>query len=119
MLKRISIGVRLLVLSLTLLVLIGGSNYYLSDTLRGASREALNVDRILRQIETANAVRAAFSDLRYWRADQALSLLMLSERNADAARKRLDGLLDQLGAANTDAAATLRHEAADFDDLAE
>ena len=119
MLKRLSIGARLLILSVTLLLLMGGSNYYLSDTLRGASREALNADSIVRQIETANAVRAAFSDLRYWRADQALSLLMLSQRNADAARKRLDGLLDRLGAASPDAAATLRHEVADFDDLAE
>ena len=118
MLKRLSIGSRLLLLSVTLLVLMAGSNFYLSATLRDASREALAADRIVQQIEVAYAVRAAFSDLRYWRADQALSLLMLSERNADAARQRVNQQLDRLGAINPDATATLRQEVADFDDLA-
>src|SRR5689334_22959586 len=119
MFARLSIGGRLLILSVTLILLIAGSNYYLSATLRGASREALSADRIVREIETANAVRAAFSDLRYWRTDQALSLLMLSQRNADAARQRLEQQLDRLGATKTDAAATLRQEVVEFDGLAE
>ena len=119
MFARLSIGGRLLILSVTLILLIVGSNYYLSETLRGASREALSADRIVREIETANAVRSSFSDLRYWRTDQALSLLMLSERNADAARQRLEQQLDRLGVTNPDAAATLRKEAVEFDGLAE
>ncbi len=119
MFTRLSIGARLLILSVTLILLIAGSNYYLSETLRGASREALSADRIVREIETANAVRTAFSDLRYWRTDQALSLLMLSQRNADAARQRLQQQLDRLGVTDPDAAATLRREVADFDGLAE
>ncbi|HTI79435.1 MAG TPA: response regulator [Acetobacteraceae bacterium] len=118
MFTRLSIGARLLILSVTLILLIAGSNYYLSATLRGASREALSADRIVREIETANAVRTAFSDLRYWRTDQALSLLMLSQRNADAARQRLEQQLDRLGVTNPDAAATLRQEVTDFDALA-
>ena len=70
------------------------------------------------QIEIANAVRVAFGDLRYWRADLSVSLLMLSERNADAARRRLDHELDRLAVVSPDIAATLRQEVAAFDDLA-
>jgi methyl-accepting chemotaxis protein len=119
MFTRLSIGARLLILSVTLILLIAGSNYYLSATLRGASREALSADHIVREIETANAVRTAFGDLRYWRTDQALSLLMLSQRNADAARQRLGQQLDRLAVTDPDTAATLRQEVTDFDGLAE
>ncbi len=53
-------------------------------------------------------MRVAFSDLRYWRADLSVSLLMLSERNADAARRRLDRQLDALAATLPTLAGTLR-----------
>ena len=70
------------------------------------------------QIESVHAVRVAFGDLRYWRADLSVSLLMLSERNADAARRRLDRQLDALAATLPTLAGTLRGEVAAFDELA-
>jgi signal transduction histidine kinase/CheY-like chemotaxis protein/HAMP domain-containing protein len=115
MLKRLSISARLLILSVTLLLVIAGSNLYLTGTLRQASHKALDADRVVSQIEIAHGVRVAFSDLRYWRADLAVSLLMLSERNADAARRRLDQQLDRLESVSPDIAATLRQEVAAFD----
>src|SRR5689334_12429393 len=110
MLRRLSISTRLLILSVTLLLVIAGSNLYLTAALRDGSNKALDADRVVSQIETAHAVRSAFSDLRYWRADLAVSLLMLSERNADSARQRLNRQLDRLATINPDVAATLRQE---------
>ena len=118
MLKRLSISARLLILSVTLLAMIAGSNLYLTAALRGASNKALDADRVVSQIEIAHGVRVAFGDLRYWRADLSVSLLMLSERNADAARRRLDRQLDSLAAVRPDLATTLRQEVTAFDDLA-
>ncbi len=118
MLRRLSISARLLILSVTLLAVIAGSNLYLTAALRQASDKALDADRSVSQIEIANAVRVAFGDLRYWRADLSVSLLMLSERNADAARRRLDHELDRLAVVSPDIAATLRQQVAAFDDLA-
>jgi signal transduction histidine kinase/HAMP domain-containing protein len=118
MLRRLSISTRLLILSVTLLAVIAGTNLYLTAALRGASNKALEADRVVDQIEIASAVRSAFGDLRYWRADLSVSLLMLSERNADAARLRLNRQLDRLAAVSPDVAADLRRETAAFDALA-
>ncbi len=118
MLRRLSISARLLILSVTLLLVIAASNFYLTGTLRQASHRALDADRVVSQIEIAHGVRVAFSDLRYWRADLAVSLLMLSERNADAARRRLDQQLDRLAAVSPEITSTLRQEVAAFDNLA-
>jgi signal transduction histidine kinase/CheY-like chemotaxis protein len=118
MLKRLSISARLLILSVTLLAVIAGSNLYLTAALREASNKALDSDQVVSQIESVHAVRVAFGDLRYWRADLSVSLLMLSERNADAARRRLDRQLDALAATLPTLAGTLRGEVAAFDELA-
>ena len=100
MLRRLSISARLLVLSVTLLVIIVGSNLYFTAALREAAIKAADADRVVRQIQVADSVRTAFSDLRYWRTDVALSLLMMSQRNADAARLRLDQQLERLATVN-------------------
>ena len=119
MLRRLSISARLLVLSVTLLVIIVGSNLYFTAALRDAAIKAADADRVVRQIQVADSVRTAFSDLRYWRTDVALSLLMMSQRNADAARQRLDQQLERLAIVNADITASLRQEVAAFDALAE
>ena len=119
MLRRLSISARLLVLAVTLLVIIVGSNLYFTAALREAATKAADSDRVVRQIQVADSVRTAFSDLRYWRTDVALSLLMMSQRNADAARLRLDQQLERLATVNADTTASLRQEVAAFDALAE
>jgi hypothetical protein len=119
MLNRLSIGLRLLILAVTLLLIIAGSNLYLTASLHGASTKALDADRVVQQIEAADSVRAAFSDLRYWRTDVALSLLMMSQHNAEMASQRLDRQLNRLDAVNGTVTATLRQEVAAFDDLAQ
>jgi CheY-like chemotaxis protein len=119
MLRRLSISARLLVLSVTLLVIIVGSNLYFTAALREVAGKAADADRVVRQIQVADSVRTAFGDLRYWRTDVALSLLMMSQRNADTARQRLDQQLERLATVNADITASLRQEVAAFDALAE
>ena len=77
MLERLSVGARLLVLSVTLLLAIAGSNLYLMRSLRQAVDKAQYADLTVSRIEIVQGVRAAFDSLRYWRADLAVSMLML------------------------------------------
>jgi signal transduction histidine kinase len=69
-------------------------------------------------IESANGARVAFGELRYWLTDLAVSLLILSERNAAAARERMERHLDQLAARKPDRIATVRVELAQFQKFA-
>ena len=117
-LDRLSIAARLQVLSITLILVIAGSNLYLVRTLQQAADKAQYADRIVNQIETVHSVRAAFDSLRYWRADLAVSLLVLSERNATAARQRLGRQLEQLATFDPTASASLQTETAAFDQYA-
>jgi len=117
-LDRLSIAARLQLLSVTLILVIAGSNLYLVRTLQQAADKALYADRTVNQIETAQSVRAAFDSLRYWRADLAVSLLVLSERNATAARERLGRQLQELATFDPTASATLQTETAAFDQYA-
>ena len=53
---------------------------------------------LLKSIEEANSAQIAFGELRYWMTDLAVSQLMMAERNAAAARARVEQHLDQLAA---------------------
>ena len=84
--ERVSIRARMVLLSVTLMGMTIGTNLYLSHTLERASQAALQSDDLDGVIGAANSVRAAYADLRYWLTDLAVSLLSLSEHNADEAR---------------------------------
>ena len=118
MLSRLSIRARLVLLSIMLVAMTVGTSLYLSRALNRASDAALQSDRLVGQIAAADAVRGAFADLRYWQTDLAVSLLTLSERNADAARERLEARLKLLADNEPGLAATIRGQAAQFDDAA-
>ena len=47
---------------------------------------------LFEQLEAANGANGAFGNIRYWLTDLAVSLLTLSERNANEARDELDRL---------------------------
>jgi signal transduction histidine kinase/DNA-binding response OmpR family regulator/HAMP domain-containing protein len=114
-LDRLSIAARLQLLSVSLILVIAGSNLYLTRALQQAAAKALYADRTVSQIEIVQGVRAAFDSLRYWRADLAVSLLMLSERNALEARQRLEHQLADLAAFDPASAASLETETTAFD----
>src|SRR5947208_7742538 len=114
MLQRLSIRLRLLLLSITLVSMMVGTNVYLDR----ASDAALRSDRLVTLIDSVNQVRTAFADLRYWMTDLAVSLLTLSETNADAARRRLQDRLDVLAQSEPETAAMVRAETRQFDEVA-
>ncbi len=118
MLARVSIRARLVLLSITLLLVTIGTNLYLTRTLERASASAVESDRLVRLVEGAQEVRTAIEELRYWQADLAVSLLTLSERNADAARKRVAEKIERLAADRPAVAAQLRDEVAAYDQAA-
>ncbi len=116
--ERVSIRARLVLLSVTLMGMTISTNLYLSHTLDRTSQAALQSDDLDGVIGTANSVRAAYADLRYWLTDLAVSLLSLSEHNADEARVRLQVVLELLSKHEPALAATLRSEVALFDETA-
>ena len=118
MLSRMSIRTRLVLLSITLLLVTVGTNLYLTRTLERASNSALESDRLVRLVESAQEVRTAIEELRYWQADLAVSLLTLSERNAEAARKRVAATIDRLATGRPTVAFQLRDEVAAYDKAA-
>jgi signal transduction histidine kinase/DNA-binding response OmpR family regulator/HAMP domain-containing protein len=89
MLPALSIRTRLVGLSVVLLMVMATTNLLLTRALDKASGAAIQSDRLVALMGTSDDVRASFADLRYWLTDLAVSLLVQSERNADAARTRL------------------------------
>ncbi len=118
MLSRVSIRTRLVLLSIILLMVTIGTNLYLTRILERASQAALESDRLIRLIESGNEVRTAIEELRYWQADLAVSLLTLSERNAQTARKRVADTIARLSIERPAVAQRLRTEVAAYDQAA-
>ena len=115
MLTRFSIRTRLVALSVVLLLVMAGTNSYLTRALDRSAAAAVQSDRLLAQIGTIDDVRASFADLRYWLTDLSVSLLTQSERNANAARDRLKEKLKALAETRPDEAATIAREADSFE----
>ncbi|MEA2730373.1 MAG: hypothetical protein QOF70_4848, partial [Acetobacteraceae bacterium] len=118
MLAWFSIRTRLVALSVVLLVVMAGTNLYLTRALDRSSAAAVQSDRLLALIGTVDDVRASFADLRYWLTDLSVSLLTQSERNADAARARLNDRLRALAENRPQDAASIAREADLFNDAA-
>src|SRR3954470_23931008 len=90
MLPALSIRTRLVGLSVVLLLVMASTNLLLTRALDKASTAAIQSDRLVALMGTSDDVRASFADLRYWLTDLSVSLLTQSERNADAARAKLN-----------------------------
>jgi signal transduction histidine kinase len=114
-LGRVSIATRLIALSLILAGIAVATNVYLIRMLDRAVATADEQQRLLTLIDDTHAVDKAFGDLRYWLTDLAVSQLMLSERNAAAARAALEQRLDMLADRQPDLVAPIRREVAAFD----
>ena len=117
-LGRISIAARLIGLSVILIGLMLGTSFYLSRGLLSAATTIADSQRMTGLINTSDAVRSAFEDLRYWLTDLAVSLTMSSQHSADMARADLKRRLDELAAQQPDVADTIRREAGAFDQSA-
>ena len=119
MLDRLSIRLRLVLLSIILVGITVGTNLYLTRALDRASQAAVASDRLISEITAVNEVRNAFADLRYWMTDLAVSLLTLSETNAEAARQRLGAKLAVLAESEPGVAASIREQTGLFDEAAQ
>jgi signal transduction histidine kinase len=118
MMARLTIRTRLILLSSALLFVLVGTNFYLNRELAENSAGMVKAAELLGVIEEANSAQIAFGEMRYWMTDLAVSLLMLSERNAHAARARMDQNLDLLARYRPQAVAAVRGELAQFEQLA-
>src|SRR5207253_8580451 len=105
-------------LSSALLIILVGTNLYLTRKLSTNAAGMVEAAELLRTIEQANNAQIAFGEVRYWMADLAVSLLTLPETNAKAAHARMERYLDQLAARKPDRIAAVRRELAEYDGLA-
>src|SRR4051794_18287065 len=114
MLDRLTIRTRLVLLSSALLLVVVGTNAYLTRKLADNSASVVAAAERLAIIESASGARVAFGDMRYWLTDLAVSLLTLSETNAAAAQARMEAFLDQLEPTKPQRVATVRAELKEF-----
>lgn len=116
--SHLSIRARLIILSGALLCLLVATNLFLTRKLENNSSAVATETELSEIIESATGARIAFGEMRYWLTDLAVSLLTPSERNAAAARGRMDGYLDQLARRKPDLVAKVRAERAAFEQSA-
>ena len=105
-------------LSGVLLCMVIATNLYLTNKLANNSAAVAKETELSGVIESANGARIAFGEMRYWLTDLAVSLLTPSERNAAAARGRMDGYLDQLALRKPKLVAAVREERNEFETTA-
>jgi signal transduction histidine kinase/DNA-binding response OmpR family regulator len=107
-----------MILSGALLCMLVATNLYLTSKLANNSAAVAKETELSGIIDSANGARIAFGEMRYWLTDLAVSLLTPSERNAAAARSRMDGYLDQLALRKSKLVAAVRAERTEFEKAA-
>ena len=115
---RLTIRARLIILSGALLCMLVATNLYLTSKLANNSAAVAKETELSGIIDSANNARIAFGEMRYWLTDLAVRLLTPSERNASAARSRMDGYLDQLALRKPKLVAAVRAERNEFEKAA-
>lgn len=114
MLRRLSIKTRVLLVTAILITVLAGTTFYMTTKLADNSRAVAKTAELAQLSELANQIRSDFGNYRYWLTDLSVSLLRLSEINADAAKKRLSGKLDELAYSRPEIAASIKQEVAQF-----
>src|ERR1700738_5001463 len=115
---RLTIRTRFILLtSVGLLVLIA-TNAYLTKALRENSAGMVVAAALLGGIEQADKAQIAFGEERYWMTDLAVSQLTLAERNAAAARARVEVHLGKLARWHPQRIAAVRSELDQYEGLA-
>ena len=110
LLRRTSIPLRVAAISLLLLAGMVATNLIVIRELDNNSRQITRATELFDQLEAANGATTAFGNVRYWLTDLAVSLLTISERNADKARAELQVYLDRLAPSHPDLAAAIAQE---------
>ncbi len=116
MLRRLSIKTRILLVTAILIVILAGTTLFMTAKLADNARAVAKTAELAELTELANQIRSTFGEYRYWLTDLAVSLLRLSETNADAAKEKLTQKLDQLAKSRPDVAAAIKSQVAQFED---
>jgi signal transduction histidine kinase/HAMP domain-containing protein len=114
----LTIRTRLILLTSAGLLVLIATNSYLTRKLADNSAGMVTASELLSSIEEANSAQIAFGELRYWMTDLAVSQLTLAERNAAAARARMEQHLDKLAPWNPQRIGTVRSELAQYEETA-
>jgi signal transduction histidine kinase/HAMP domain-containing protein len=114
----LTIRTRLMLLTCAGLFVLIATNAYLTKKLAENSAGMVTAADLLNSIEEANSAQIAFGEFRYWMIDLAVSQLTMAERNAKAARERVEQHLDKLQAWNPQRIAAVRNEVAQYANLA-
>jgi len=115
----LTIRMRLILLTAAGLLVLVATNFYLTRALGDNSAGMVKAAGLLAGIEQADSAQIAFGEMRYWMTDLAVSQLTLSERNAQAAKARMEQHLDKLAAWNPQRIAAVRSELAQYDQFAD
>ena len=115
----LTIRMRLILLTAAGLLVLVATNFYLTRALGDNSTGMVKAAGLLAGIEQADSAQIAFGEMRYWMTDLAVSQLTLSERNARAAKARMEQHLDKLAAWNPQRIAAVRSELAQYDQVAD
>jgi signal transduction histidine kinase len=116
---RLTIRTRLILLTSAGLLVLIATNFYLTRALSENSAGMVKAAGLLKGIEQADSAQIAFGEMRYWMTDLAVSQLTLSERNAAAARARMEEHLGKLAPWNPERIAAVRSEVAQYDEFAD
>ena len=114
----LTIRMRLILLTTAGLLVLIATNAYLTRALGENSAGMVRAAGLLAGIEQADSAQIAFGEVRYWMTDLAVSELTLSERNAAAARDRMEQHLDKLARWNPQRISAVRTELAQYDEFA-
>ncbi|MBX2835837.1 MAG: response regulator [Gammaproteobacteria bacterium] len=94
--NKLSIVTRLVLLAALLLGALIASNLYLNRSISSGANTLVEESELVSVLTTANQANRAFGDYKYWQTDLAVSLLMRSELEAEAAATRLSAALVEL-----------------------
>jgi len=111
LLRKTSIAFRVGAIAALLLAALAVTNVIVIRQMDANAARVTAATDLFEELEAASGANRAFSNVRYWLTDLAVSLLTISERNAKAARAELDTYLKQLAGQNPKLAADVGQEA--------
>jgi HAMP domain-containing protein len=109
-LASLPLWARLIMLTAAGLISLIGSSLFLSSALHQTADRTTKMQELFDVVGAAGEAHVTFGKLRYWLTDLSVSLLVTSERSANAAREKLDTNLDRLASYDPDAVAAIRSE---------
>jgi len=109
-LASLPLWARLVILTAAGLFSLIGSSLFLSSALHQTADRTSKMKDLFDVVGVAGEAHVAFGEFRYWLTDLSVSQLVISERNASAARKKLETHLDRLVSHDPDTVAAIRSE---------